>query len=80
MCRSECANACRNLSDHGQHTLMQTAVQIIRLSAAPVAHSEAFGNGPDSVRVEAVPKKVLSCMVLPHKPYMALGPPADPPE
>lgn len=36
-------------------------------------------NGLDSVGVEAVAKKVLVCMDLSHKPYVALGPPAKPP-
>lgn len=34
--------ACRNLSDHGWHTLIQEQVQIIRLSAAPVAHRNVW--------------------------------------
>lgn len=55
-------------------------MQIIGLSATPLMHSEAFGNGPDSVRVEAMAKKVLSCMNLPHRPYVALWPTADLPE
>jgi len=59
---------------------MQAQMQIMRLRATPVAHSEVFGNGPGSVRVEAVPKTVLSCMDLPHRPYVTLRPPADPPE
>lgn len=36
-------------------------------------------NGLDSVGVEAVAKKVLVCMDLSHRPYVALGPPAKPP-
>lgn len=80
MCRTECANARRNLADHGRHTLMQVQMLIMRLSATPVAHSEVFGSGPDSVGVEALAKKVLSYMDLPHRPYVAPGPPADMPE
>lgn len=49
--------ACRNLADYVWHTLIQAQVQIIRLSAAPVAHSEMFGKGPDSVSVKTAAKK-----------------------